>query len=227
MAKFCVPGTTVGLLTITSKMPCDSFSLPAHRACPGAYYGEAGRANVDKTTICGSCYAQKGMYAWPAVLNAQETRFQWVLSLQRADDTAGFVETMVPAIRASVKRQKSDRPVFRVHDSGDLFSLWYTRAWQAVCEALPGVAFWFPTRSWRVKQPLLQEALRDLAALPNVTVRPSALFLNAPAPRIIGLSAGTTASDAAFTCPAPLQDGKCLECRTCWDPSVEVSYRLH
>src|SRR4030095_4598120 len=46
-----VPGTTVRLLTQTSKMPGPSWSLPAHKACP--------RANG---TICDGCYAAKGCY---------------------------------------------------------------------------------------------------------------------------------------------------------------------
>lgn len=229
MAKATVPGTTIGLLTVTSKMPCDSFSIPAGRACPGAFYGEAGRANVDKGTICGSCYASKGMYAWPAVAAAQEARFQWLLGLQR-DGEAGlttFVETMVPAIRKSVSRQKTDQKYFRVHDSGDLFSVWYVRAWHAVASAMPDVSFWIPTRSWRMKSPAMQEALRSLAALPNVALRPSALFFSAPAPRIEGFSAGTTAAEAGFTCPASSQGNQCGDCRACWDPTVEISYRKH
>ena len=47
-----VPGTTVRLLTKTTKMPGPSWSMPAHRACP--------RANG---AICDSCYASKAARA--------------------------------------------------------------------------------------------------------------------------------------------------------------------
>ena len=72
-------------------------------------------------------------------------------------------------------------------------------------------------------------ALTALASEPNVTVRPSALFFNAPAPRIPGLSAGSTAaSDGSYSCPASKQDNECRDCRMCWDaPEVSISYKAH
>lgn len=233
-----VPGATVGLLTTTTKMPSQSFSLPAGRACPSAFYGEHFKvgqpATVDPSTICGSCYAQKGQYTWPVVQHAQESRFMWVLDCQRRGDAgaAEFVSTMVAAIRRSTAHQTGQK-YFRVHDSGDLFSVWYADAWRTVAGQLPDVRFWIPTRSWRTKQPAMLAALEQLASQPNVTLRPSALFFNAPAPRIPGFAAGTTASpadldDDTWTCPAPGQGGKCLDCRVCWDaPEMPVSYHQH
>src|SRR5579871_286493 len=83
-----VPGTSVRLLTQTSKMPGPSWSLPAHRACP--------RANG---TICESCYSSKGCYKYNATVNAQETRFKWTVECMRSDSgRREFVEVMVQAI---------------------------------------------------------------------------------------------------------------------------------
>jgi hypothetical protein len=89
---------------------------------------------------------------------------------------------------------------FRVHDSGDMFSVAYAECWHAVCVALPGIRFWIPTRSWQqlksalpVFDPLLN-TLRKLAALANVTVRPCALDFGDLAPVIAGLHAGSTAA---------------------------------
>lgn len=229
MARFTVPNTTISLLTNTSKMPSRSWSLPAGRACPGAKYG----AN----SICGTCYAQKGAYAWGPVKRAQQARFEFAIQASK-DMTVGlqFVTLMVQAITAEARRQQTRHrrqhgnldgfvPVFRVHDSGDLFSPAYTRLWIAICRQLPTVRFWFPTRSYRI--PNLMPALVTLAALPNVSVRPSALHFGEAAPVIVGLSAGTTAATAGFTCPASSQDGKCLDCRQCWTTDVVVSYRKH
>jgi len=220
-----VPGTTTLLLTDTSKMPSASWSLPAREACPYALNGEG--------TICHACYADKGSYTcYPNVKKAQRARFAWVRECLKSDaGTDAFVRTMVDTIR------RTKNAYFRVHDSGDLFSPAYTWAWVRICQALPGVRFWFPTRSWR---PLTMKnispatkiawelALMALAAEPNVTVRPSALFVNAPAPRIPGLAAGSTAADEGFNCPASKQNNECGDCRACWDaPEVAISYRVH
>jgi hypothetical protein len=221
-----VPGTTTLLLTEARKMPCASWSLPAREACPYALNGVG--------TICGSCYADKGSYTqYPGVKKAQRRRFDWVREcLKTEEGTESFVQTMVDTI----KRTKN--PYFRVHDSGDLFSPAYTWAWVRIVQALPGVKFWFPTRSWRpltmskinpATRVAWELALMALAAEPNVTVRPSALFFNAPAPRIPGLQAGSTAADdGSFTCPASAQDNECRDCRACWDaPELAISYRAH
>jgi len=214
VARPKVPDTTVSLLTETSKMPCKSWSLPAKDACPYAVYGPG--------TICGSCYAAKGMYVWACVQQAQQTRFAWVReSLKTTEGRDAFVSHMVAAIRAERK------PYFRIHDSGDFFNRAYVECWQRIARALPEVKFWAPTRAWQTRNPW-RDALVDLAALPNVTVRPSALFFDAPPPRIDGFAAGTTATTGGFSCPASLQGGECRDCRVCWDePDREVSYHKH
>ena len=104
-----VPGTTVRLLTQTSKMPGPSWSLPAHKACP--------RANGN---ICDSCYASKGCYRYSSTQNAQHARFAWTVECMRtADGRAQWVEYMVNSIR------ETGCQYFRVHDSGDMFNVAY------------------------------------------------------------------------------------------------------
>src|SRR5581483_11597448 len=83
-----VPGTTVRLLTKTSKMPGPSWSLPAHRACP--------RANG---TICDSCYASKGCYRYSSTQNAQNARFAWTVEAMRTPHgRAEWIAEMVAGI---------------------------------------------------------------------------------------------------------------------------------
>jgi len=203
------------LLTNTSKMPCPSWGLPAGKACPGAKYGEG--------SICGQCYAAKGNYGVPMVRHALQERFRWTLAMMRT--TAGqdaFVAYMTLAIEAV------GSPYFRVHDSGDLFSPAYARCWARIARNLSHVRFWFPTRSYRIGN--LLPAIQELAALPNVTVRPSALMLDAAPPVVDGLAVGSgaTHSKDAATCPAYRQNGECRDCRFCWDrPQEPVLYPLH
>src|SRR5262249_11768112 len=98
----------------------------------------------------------------------------------------------------------------RVHDSGDLFSAACTRAWIRICSASPWIHFWFPTRSWQA--PWL-DVIKELAALPNVTVRPSAIHFDEEPPRIDGLAgaqprerSATHAQDHARTTPVATAD---------------------
>src|SRR5581483_7943609 len=178
-----VPGTTVRLLTKTSKMPGPSWSLPAHKACP--------RANG---TICDSCYASKGCYTWRTTKHAQSVRFAWTVeSMRTLEGREQWIICMVVAIRQSGCRY------FRVHDSGDMFNVTYAQSWLEVCRRLPEVRFWIPTRAWQqpacplpIFDPLLN-TLRELAGQPNVTVRPSALNFGDKAPSVAGLHAGSTA----------------------------------
>ncbi len=217
-----VPDSKVRLLTHTSKMPGPSWSLPAHKACP--------RANG---TICQSCYAAKGCYRYRSTQNAQNTRFTWTVeSMRSAAGREHWITTMVEGIRGS------GCAYFRIHDSGDMFNVAYAECWYAVCQALPGVRFWIPTRSWQqpksqlpVFDPLVR-VLRMMATLQNVTVRPSALDFGDAAPMIAGLDGGSTAAMPdglrALQCPAPEQGGKCGDCRVCWDAkNLAVSYSRH
>src|SRR5215831_3901084 len=134
-----VPGTSVRLLTQTSKMPGPSWSLPAHRACP--------RANG---TICDSCYASKGCYQYASTRNAQELRFRWTVeSMRTLANRAEWIRHMVQAIR------ETGCKYFRVHDSGDMFNVAYAESWLEVCRMLPHVRFWIPTRAWQAPKSAL------------------------------------------------------------------------
>jgi hypothetical protein len=139
---------------------------------------------------------------------------------------------MISAIEVSGARY------FRGHDSGDFFNVAYVEAWVEVCRALPHVKFWFPTREYQTKAAGLFQiisenprmtAIRTLAALPNVTVRPSALEISERPPVVSGLAKGSAVDyKNVFQCPAARQGGFCNECRHCWDnPTQAVSYPLH
>jgi len=216
-----VPNTATLLLTSTSKMPSKSWSLPARKTCPFSVHTPG--------AICEFCYADKGLYTtYPNVKKAQHTRFAWARECMRTVEGRDlFVSTMVSAIRGM--------PYFRVHDSGDMFSPIYARCWADICRQLPDTKFWIPTRSHRAllnvgsaMADIWAEALNALSILPNVTLRPSADNFGDPAPIVPGFAAGSTACDEGFTCPAPLQNNACGDCRMCWDaPTVPISYRKH
>lgn len=222
-----VPNTSVSLLSAPSKMPGYSWSLPAYQSCPRAH-----------GTICDTCYAGKGFYRMPSVVNAQSARFTWTReSMRSASGRIAWVNTLY---RAIYQTRELGEVYFRVHDSGDMFSPSYAACWVELCVRLPKVKFWIPTRAWQ--QPRRDNLLHvmsesdgvmaqlvTMASLPNVTVRPSALNFGDVAPKVAGLHAGTTAdSQTARQCPAHLQDNQCGKCRICWNgKGTEVSYTRH
>lgn len=213
------------LLTNPSKMPGRSFSLPAGRACPAS---KLATQLAGERSTCAGCYAKQGRYRFPNVANAQQYRFDLVLQSLRTDGGQAFVERMVVEIRRNVR---ANDPYFRIHDSGDLFSEAYVNAWIQICTALPKVYFWCPTREWI--RPEMMPVLQRFAALPNVSLRPSALGINDPAPVIEGLAAGTSVAaeaDHPLACPATATAQKHCDdhgCRKCWQKTEEVFYVIH
>lgn len=209
------------ILSATTAMPGASFSLPARRTCPGALRLPG--------TVCAACYAdRRGRYRWQIVRDAQAQRLAWTLEALRSGRFAPVLIEHIALLR---------EPYFRVHDAGDFFSTVYVAAWVEVARALPQVRFWAPTHSWALRglarpdsDPLLA-ALRHLAALPNVTVRPSAILLGEPPPQVPGLAAGSAVTErlSDATCQkATRTPPSCGPCRRCWDePLSPVTYLRH
>lgn len=220
-----IPGFGGSLLSYPSKMPGASFGLIAGQTCPGAVIGSG--------TICGSCYAARansrigndrhsyGRYNSPNVRNCQTKRTNWTLIAVQSGE---FVRVMTAAIDKATDTLQE--PYFRIHDSGDFYSAAYVADWTAIVVNLPHVKFWAPTRSYRI--PRILPALQTLASLPNITIRPSALRFGENAPTISGLSAGSGVSEVDYNCPSHEQNGKCADCRQCWDSrQTPIVYRLH
>ena len=209
------------LLTRTDAMPGSSFSLPAKRTCPGVV--------LTPTSVCSACYAdERKRYRWRTVKLAQDKRLAWTVHALASGRFAPVVTELI---------SRRDERHFRLHDSGDFFSPPYVDAWYEIALALPEVSFWAPTRSWAIHgqvrpddDPLLF-SLRRLAFLPNVTVRPSALFIDGDPPVIPGLHAGSsvTTDPARATCPKYLRSPPaCGDCRHCWaEPLKPVVYLKH
>jgi hypothetical protein len=239
------------LLSEPSKMPTLTFNIPAGRFCPG---GIKSVALHGKEAVCWGCYAMGGNampkavtsrfgakfrrgtnYCRPNVRTALDARADFVLRSLRTDGGDSFVRSMVETIGRS--RTVKRTGLFRVHDSGDLFSNAYVRAWIRICRELPSIRFWFPTREHIM--PGRMPALLELAALPNVSVRPSALRKNEPAPAVPGLAAGTSVYDRPAdarregqrVCPAtrPGNVPTCAanNCTRCWDKGGSICYVNH
>lgn len=217
------------------KMPGPSWAMEAGTSCPGAVFGTG--------TICEWCYASGGQhrknitlgekaakkagnrgYAMrPHVVRANKVRFFFAkIASVNPQYRQLFVDTMVAAIR--------DNPhldgYFRIHDAGDFFSPSYVSMWRDITAALPDVQFWAPTRSWHLADPhgKWAAAFTSINALPNVTIRPSALRIEDAAPSVPGFAAGSGVKVEGYNCPASTQNNQCGSCRSCWDDRTKAIY---
>ena len=221
--KLTHAGHTTTLLTYTSTMDCYSWSIPAGAPSLG---GSCPAELVDEpNAICNGCYAKHGRYRFPLVKKAQATRLAFAKSSLFLDHGMRLFETLHSAI------YNLHSPYFRVHDSGDFFSLPYLQVWHDIAEALPRTKFWFPTRTHAF--PHWSQPLAALAALPNCTVRPSSTHVGNRPPIHPFLHAGTTVSPpqkGTKTCPKTINHTSCATegCRSCWTAkATAINYLPH
>ena len=191
-------------LSKTSKLGTKSWSLQALDTCPGSK-----DANGDLVPACSGCYATQGTYHFPDVKAVRaDNRADW----QRSE----WVSEMV----ASLKKDKH----FRWFDSGDLYALELAEKVYQIMLETPSTKHWLPTRMY--KFPKFAPVLAAMQALPNVMVRPSSDAIDGTyTPGVHGstiLPDATSADSNTFVCNAPKQGGKCLDCRACYDKSINV-----
>ena len=171
-----------------------------------------------ENAVCSHCYAMGGTYIFPNVKTALAAKADFLLNSLRNDKGATFIQEMVTQIKKAyngraktINGKPFNKKLFRVHDSGDLFSPAYIDCWIAICKQLPEITFWIPTREY-IRHSQLPK-LRELASLDNAVVRPSALTIGAPIPVVEGLDNGTSvhktvkyALEAGYKpCPATIK----------------------
>ena len=191
-------------LSKTAKLGTLSWSLQAIETCPGSV-----GADGNLVPACSGCYATTGCY------NFKGTKA--VRSDNKQDaKRAGWAADMV----AALKKQKH----FRWFDSGDMYSLELAEKIYHVMKHTPGTKHWLPTRM--AKFPKFAEVIARMQALPNVMVRFSSDAVDGSyTPGVHGstiLPEGMAAPAGVTVCQAPQQDGKCLDCRACYDKQVPV-----
>jgi hypothetical protein len=187
-------------------MPGWSYSLPAGKAC----HTGSQLLNVP-TSACHDCYAMKGHYRFPNVIEAQRRRMMAVKF------SPTWVDDMIMLIGS--KREL----YFRWHDSGDLQSITHLQKIVNVATGLPLYNFWLPTLEYR-----FVKAYRSMTGgfPPNLTVRLSTPIVD-QAPVTTNECTSSVVTSGA-TCPAPLQGNRCAACRDCWNQGVKhVTYQQH
>jgi hypothetical protein len=154
------------------------------------------------------------MYRFETVKDAHERRYQSLFKPNWAENMA-FI----------INRKKL--PYFRWHDSGDLQGMQHLLNIVKVANDTPDCQHWLPTR----EAALVRSYLSTFGEFPkNLLVRVSATLIDGPPTN--GFANTSTvherSSPHGHECLAPYQEGKCGDCRACWDKSVtNVSYRRH
>jgi len=195
-----------GTLGKTSKMPGYSLSLPASACKTGQ------KLMAIEGSVCSDCYACKGRYKFKNVQDAMARRLQ---GLTHPAWTAAVTYLVTNSVTIGV-------PYFRFFDSGDLQSESHLMKIFAVCNNVPSVSFWLPTR----EHAIVKNVLRRFPVPKNLTIRASSAMIDGVSPTYSPNTAAVVTSEA--TCPAPKQGGECANCRACWDKNVaHVSYKLH
>jgi hypothetical protein len=193
--SFSLPAGPVSPSPIGGTCPCsalpDSYSV--WKKIPGVKADPPGGRREEQ--ICRKCYSNKGNYMHRSSQYAQVIRLNWLnamLSQEGVDRTAEAFKESIETHAGNVKRRaacKEDPRFFRIHDSGDLYSIQYWKMWKAVCSLLPDILFWMPTRAWW--NPAMAMSFGTVPA--NLAFRPSAYHFDDHAPVVPGMSAGTTA----------------------------------
>jgi len=194
-------------LTKTDKMPSFSYSIPAKECKKGA------KLRKIKNSVCSTCYALKGNYIrYPKIMETQYKRLNSIMHLD-------WVNAMIFLINN--KKQIKETGVFRWHDSGDIQSREHLAKIILVAKETPNVKHWLPTKESR----LIREMAEFIPS--NLIIRLSGSMIDGNAPKYANTSTVTTNKDNA-TCRAFENDGKCGDCRKCWDKQIKnISYYKH
>jgi len=202
-----------------AKMACPTWDLPAGApvtggTCPGATAGQstvppAIREKAARSlpvvrvqeAICQLCYATGGNYASPHVQAGEIVRYWWCQETSAKHPTT-FIDTVVRALQGESWQAEqhpfTGKPLYpvRIHSSGDFFSASYAAAWIEVCNQLPQITFWAPTRTWAAEGwTRIWADLTPRLRHGNLSLRPSAYHTGDPAAPLAApfTSAGTTA----------------------------------
>jgi hypothetical protein len=131
---------------------------------------------------------------------------------------------MSELIRLKYRKKTPELRFFRWHDSGDVQSVPHLSAIARIARENPDIRFWLPTKETR----FVAEFLRDESCPENLTIRVSNPLVGQSRFPLSGLPASSVGAGIGYRCPASNQDGKCLDCRECWNSDAPmVDYPKH
>jgi hypothetical protein len=197
----------VGGLGKPSKMPGKAYGLPAKECKVGAALRKV------KGSVCETCYAFKGRYAFQTVQAAEYRRLESLTDPR-------WVDAMVKLIKGRVTH-------FRWHDSGDIQNATHLGMIIAVALACPDTKFWAPSK----EAGLVRRWIAGGGTIPsNLVVRMSGAMVDGKPPKDFKHTSTVNrhSTPTGHECPAQYQSNECGPCRACWDKTVKnVTYPWH
>lgn len=199
----------VGGWSVTSKMPTISWSTPAQECNTGS------KLRKIKGTVCSDCYAMKGNYVRykKNILPALYKRLESIAN-----------PLWVKAMVFIMKNQKTvkDSGLFRWHDSGDIQGVEHLDKICQIAYETPEITHWLPTK----ESNLVMNYTKPIPK--NLVIRLSGSFVDGKPPIFRCNTSTVVSNEDDATCRAFENEGKCGDCRQCWDSSVKnVSYFQH
>jgi len=197
--------------------------------------------------VCETCYALKNRYTFVSSNRKLAIVREWTRKALASGLLHVHLEHAISFLQRFddfLHRNLLNTRFFRFFDAGDIPSNALFAAIHELAMSKPDTMFWVPTRRWVYRE--FRDLVEYLPALPNLSVRPSALFVGARPPMIPGFAAGTSihapgdeeaaSKSGIWVCPA--YSGERAEsceanhtgraCRRCWThPDSPVSYRWH
>jgi hypothetical protein len=204
----------VGGLSEPSKMPCYAWSFSTDHCITG------GLLRKIEGSTCSKCYATRGNYQYPVVIDAHERRLH-AYNIKRSAWVDAF--TYLLNLHADCGED-----YFRWFDSGDLQSVAMLEDIVQIARNVPRMQFWLPTREmpfiheWYASDPIIPDNICIRFSAPMIGKRPAHSFS-----KMHERFSDSTVQyfDEGFEeCPAPEQGKKCLDCRKCWDPEHKIGY---
>lgn len=206
----------------------NSFGLPPGETCPG------------KTEFCESCYAFNSIQS-VGVKETLDGNYQLLQTLETKDNMTAFLVEMIERYNTFADEHgvSPENKVFRIHWSGDFYSLEYAEAWAEAIKQFPDILFWVYTRSFR--EPV--DVIPVLDGIDNLVILLSTDEgnINDIPESYNHLQRANSAKDVVsaqplfrpdrrtITCPENLDrlklmqdsEGACIKCRVCFRPAVD------
>lgn len=213
-----------GGLSEPSKMPCYSWSIPAHFCTTGS------KLHKQAGTTCEACYALGGRYVMPNVKIAMARRlitFHYNYSPNENYTTFAMVLARFLTWQLYNPTPGIDARYFRWFDSGDLQDYEMLESIVRIAEMVPDVTFWLPTRE--------SYLLNMIGQVPqNLIIRYSTPVVGTLSKRqnsTMVVSDLAVLPDNCKVCPATSNpvDHTCNgnnNCRSCWTTG-HIGYILH